>query len=129
MAEGREAVMRNYGDFINENPQIAQKVLMAYLATIKTAGEGKNQYMVDAPVDILEFYNDVMYPYVELAEKNKEAKEAAEAAEAKKQADLKKAKAQRDESRDFTTSVGDDATKNSGEMDWDDAFKSYYGGK
>jgi hypothetical protein len=127
--KGREAVMRSYGDFINENPDIAQKVLSRYMATLKTKGEGENAYVVDAPVDILEFYNDVMYPYVELAEKKKEADEAAAAAEEKKQADLKKAKAHRDESRDFPTSVGDDATKTGDDMDWDDAFKQYYGSK
>lgn len=129
LSAGREAVMRNYGDFIKENPEIAQKVLNRYMSTVKIAGEGDNLYIADAPVDILEFYNDVMYPYVELAEKQKEAQEAAAAAEKAKKDANKRAKAQRDESRDFPTSVGDDATKASDELDWDDAFKQYYGNR
>lgn len=129
MKEGREAVLRNYGDFINENPEIAKKVLMSYMATMKIKGEGENQYVYDAPLDMLAFYNDHMYPYVELAERKKEADEAAAAAEQKKQEDLKRAKAHRDESRDFPTNVSDDATKTGDDMDWDDAFKQYYGSK
>lgn len=129
LEKGREAVMRNYGDFINENPEVAQKVLQRYMSTLKVAGEGENQYIAEAPIDILEFYNDVMYPYVELAEKKKEAEAAAAEAEKKKQDDLKRSKAHRDESRDFPSTVGEDATKTSEESDWDDAFKQYYGGK
>ena len=125
----REAVMRAYGDFINENPDIAKKVLMSYMATMKIKGEGDNAYIADAPIDMLGFYNDVMYPYVELAEKNKEAAEAKAAAEKAKEDALKRGKAERDESRDFRTNVGDDATKTGEESDWDDAFKQYYGGK
>lgn len=126
---GREAVIRNYGEFIEQNPEIAQKVLARYMATMKIAGEGENQYVADAPVDILEFYNDVMYPYVELAEKRKEAEEAAAAAAKAKEEANKRAKAHRDESRDFHSSVNEEATKSGDELDWDDAFKQYYGNR
>jgi hypothetical protein len=129
LEKGREAVMRNYGDFIKENPDIAAKVLSRYMSTLKVKGQGENAYVAEMPIDILEFYNDVMYPYVELAEKNKEAEAAKEAAEAKRLADIERAKAHRDESRDLPTNVGDDATKTGDEGDWDDAFNSYYGKK
>lgn len=129
MDKGREAVLKHYGDFIKSNPEIAKKVADAYIRTITIAGEGENAYIIDAPIDILEFYNDVMYPQMELAEKRSEEAAAAKAAEEKKQADIKAGKVAREESRDLKVTAPEDAGKGSDESEWDNAFKDYYGGR
>lgn len=116
-------VQRVYGDFLAKHPEKAEQALNSFKRTLILAPDGK--YIQKVPVSMLEHYNNVIQPQVELfeslTEKAVESKQAVEA----KQAQVAKQKAARDENVDLKQSQPDNVGGDPD--DWSKAFDNYYG--
>lgn len=127
MTKEMEVVKRVYGDYLEKNPDKAAKTLEAYKRTLLLSEDGS--YIKDTPVGLLEFYNNVVQPQVELFESLQEKSSEAKAAEEAKKAEVVKQKASRDESRDLKQTQPDNAGGDDESDGWAKAFDNYYGVK
>jgi len=121
----RDNVKDRFGDLLKSMPDVAKKIVTAYNRTLKL---DKTQTIVlDAPVDMEEFFAIALEPYQETAKQLAEKKEADEKAEAeakaKKEAERKQTRQDRSDiyGGKSTDSMDDD------EKEWAQAAKAHYG--
>lgn len=131
-----ESILKQYKPILEGNPQLRAKVWQQYRNTLKLDESGK--VILDAPVDMAEFFETTLAPYAEAAEQKKlaeaerqsaeaKAKEAQAAAEKAKEEAEKKVKAvQTRNDREDILSTGKTDTRSQEEKEWDQAAKEYY---
>ena len=125
----RETVKRVYGEFLEKNPEIAKKVIASYTQTLDVAGEGENAYVKNAPISMLSYFNDVLQPHVELAERRAEIEASKVAAAKQKAEEVKRSENAQIEGADLRVNTPPEALQDDDGNEWDTAFDQYYGRK
>lgn len=119
LTQGVAKVQQVYGKLLKSMPEVADKLVQTYEKTLEFTPNGN---VKKAPVDILEFYNVAMQPYVDMAEKAEQFKEAAE----KKVEQREKIKRTKSDRADLSN-TGDVDTRSESDKEWDAAFREVLG--
>ena len=123
VSKGAEKVKEVYGKLLESMPEVAKQLVQTYQKTLEMTPSGN---VKKAPVDILEFYNIAMQPYVDMAEKTEQYKDAAEQkvqAEAKQREKIKRTKTDRAD----ITGGGNTDDRSESDKEWDAAFREVLG--
>lgn len=109
---GVAKVQAEYGDLLKQMPEVAQQLIDTYQRTLEITPNGN---VTKAPVDIVDFYNVSMKPYLDMAEKQEAA------------ANKEKIKRTKSDRADVSGRSNTDNRTDS-DKEWDTAFKEVLGG-
>lgn len=129
--EQAEAVKSKYGELLKHMPNLRAKTWQQYQATLQK--DEKSEIITGAPLNMEEFYDMVMAPYVKQVEDMKakaeaDEKQKQEAEQRKKDAEEKKKRDQGDRGDVFSTRTKIEDISDPEEKEWAAAAKDYYEG-
>ena len=90
LQEGERIVMAKYGELLKTLPDVAKEAYESYLATVKV--DPKTGLAVEAPINVVRYYDTIMRPYLSVAKQMQLQKQAEE----EKAARIKAEAAQKD---------------------------------
>lgn len=108
VSSGAEEVKSKYGKILGENPELASQLIQTYKKTLSMTESGN---VKAAPVDIREFYDIALKPYLSVQQKQQ------------KQETVKRTRADR---ADISGNVETDDRSDS-DKEWDNAFREVLG--
>lgn len=124
-----DAVKEKYGELLKHMPKLRARVWAQYKATLQK--DEKSEIITGMPVDMEEFYDVALAPYMREVENLKKQAEADEAKQAenekrKKEAEQKKKQSQGDREDIFSTRTKIEDISDPEEKEWAAAAKDYY---
>ena len=106
--DGAVEVKSKYGKILDANPELASQLVQTYKKTLNMTESG---HVKSAPVDIREFYDIALKPYIEVQQKQQ------------KQESVKRTRADRAD----VSGSGDTDDRSESDKEWDNAFREVLG--
>lgn len=118
--EEYQQVAARFGEFIEANPEIAQRVLQSWERTLKK--DPATGIVIEAPVSLYSYYDMVLSPQLQVSQQQAQAQATAEAEAAKQ-----RTRAEQDDRSDLSPTAG--SPKDNKKDSLDKAFDAYFAGK
>lgn len=121
----RDNVKEKYGALLKSMPDVAKRIVLAYNKTLVM--DSKQQFVLEAPVNMEEFFDIALEPYQKTAQQMTDQKAADDkaAAEAKAQKDKERKQTRQDRSDIYGGGKAD--SMDDDEKEWAQAAKAHYG--
>lgn len=123
--QGAERVQKVYGEILEKDPELADRLVAAYDRTL--IKDPKTNIILKAPLDVVEFYEVALSAHVKQLEAEKLAAEQA-AAEEKKRAEAEAKKREQNERIDFKPNSSPKTSMTGADKEWTEAYNEYFNG-